>query len=294
MKRLLLSLLAGCAAVGSLSAQTSVWKVTKGDATLYLGGTCHVLRPSDLPLPAEFDVAYSAAKRVVFETDMARIQSAEMQQIIATRGVFIDGSTLDQALSPEAWAALTKYCMRNQLPLAQLRTMRPWLIAVMLAAIELQKLGVSQEGADAHYFKRAKADAKPVGELETFERQVDYLTGLAGDRPSDLVLNTLTDLDQLDREFPALIAAWRKGDLATLERLMNRELRVKYPDLHRHLIVERNDAWLPVVEKMLGTPEVEFVLAGVGHMPGSEGLVARLRERGCQVEQITAAPAATK
>lgn len=291
MKRILLSLLAGCAAVGSLSAQTSVWKVTKGDSTLYLGGTCHVLRPGDLPLPAEFDQAYAAADTVVFETDMARIQSPEMQQIIATRGLFTDGTTLEQALSPECWTALGKYCEQRQLPLERLRPMRPWLLAVMLAAIELQKLGVSQDGVDTIYFKRAKTDAKRIGELESFERQIDYMIGIAGDHPSDLLLNTLADLDQIAQEFPALIAGWRTGDLVTLERIMNRELREKYPDLHRRLLVERNDAWLPVIETMLGTPEVEFVLVGVGHMSGTEGIVARLRARGCRVEQITATPA---
>jgi uncharacterized protein len=289
MKLLLPSLLAAAALTSSLSAQTSVWKVTKGDGVLYLGGTCHVLRPADLPLPPEFDQAYTAAKTLVFETDLARMQSPEMQQIVMRRGMFTDGTTLERALSPEAWTALNKYCEKRQLPIAQLQPMRPWLLTVMLAVIELQKLGVSQQGADVIYFQRAKADGKNVGELETFERQVDYLTGMADDRPSELVINSLADLDDLAKEFPELLAAWRKGDLVALERLMNRDLREKYPDLHRKLLVERNDAWLPVIEKLLATPEVEFVLAGVGHMSGAEGIVARLRERGCQVEQVTAA-----
>ncbi|HLP24496.1 MAG TPA: TraB/GumN family protein, partial [Acidobacteriota bacterium] len=289
MKSVLLSLLAAAALTSSLHAQTSVWKVTQGDSVLYLGGTCHVLRPSDLPLPPEYDQAYAAAKTVVFETDLARMQSPEMQQVVMQRGMFTDGTTLEQALSPEAWTALQKYCEQRQFPIDQLRPMRPWLLTVMLAVIELQKLGVSQQGADSIYFQRAKADAKGIGELETFERQVDYITGMAGDRPSELVLNSLADLDQLPKEFPELIAAWRKGDLATLEQLMNRDLREKYPELHQKLLVERNNAWLPVIEKLLATPDVEFVLAGVGHMSGPEGIVARLRERGCKVEQVTAA-----
>lgn len=292
MKLLLRSLLAATALTSSLVAQTSVWKVTRGDSVLYLGGTCHVLRPSDLPLPAEFDQAYAAAKTVVFETDLARAQSAEMQQIVMQRGMFTDGTTLEQALSPEAWAALKKYCEQRQLPIDQLRPMRPWLLTLMLAVIELQKLGVSQQGVDAIYLQRAKADGKSLGELETFECQVAYLTGMADDRPSELVLNSLHDLGNLAKEFPELLAAWRQGDLATLERIMNRELRAKYPELHRKLLVERNDAWLPVIEKLLASPDVEFVLAGVGHMSGPEGIIARLRQRGCTVEQVTAPPAA--
>jgi len=287
MKRLLLSFLAAALA-GPLSAQTSVWKVTRGDSILYLGGTCHLLRPADFPLPPEFDQAYTAATRLVCETDLARLQSPEMQQIIATRGLFTDGATLQQALSAEAWAAVGRYCTQRQLPIEPLRPMRPWLLTVMLAALELQKLGVSQQGVDLVYFQRAQADRKSLGQLEAFERQVDYLAGMADEQPSELVLNTLAELDQVGRDFPQLLAAWRRGDLAALDRLMNRELREKYPALHRRLVVERNAAWLPVIERMLATPEIEFVLAGAAHMSGPEGLVARLRERGCRVEQVVA------
>lgn len=291
MKRLLLTLLAVSAAAVSVPAQTSVWKVIRNGSTLYLGGTCHVLRPADLPLPSEFDQAYRAASVVYLETDFARMQSAEMQQIIATRGMFTDGTTLDRILSPAAWNALRSYCEKRQLPTEQLRSMRPWLATVMIAAIELQKLGVTQEGADKIYFERARADGKRLGELESFDRQVDYIVGMGSDRPDELMLNSLHDLDKLAHDFPALLAAWRRGDLLELERLMNRELQDKYPELHRKLIVERNEAWLPVIERLLDTPEVEFVLAGVGHMSGPEGLVARLRSRGCSIEQVTPSPA---
>lgn len=288
MKRFLLSVLAGCAAAGSLCAQTSVWKVTKGNSTLYLGGTCHVLRASDLPLPPEFDAAYRAATVVYFETDLARAQSPEMQQIVMTRGIFTDGTTIDQIVSPATWAELSRYCEKRQIPLPQFRNMKPWLLAVMIAAIELQKLGVSQEGADMIYLGRVRADGKKLGQLETFERQVDYLTGMAGDKPDEFLRNAVSDLDKIETEFTQLLGAWRKGDLAAIDGFMNRELREKYPELHRRLIVERNNAWLPVVEKLLATPETEFVLAGVGHMAGPEGLVAQLRAHGCKVEQVTA------
>src|SRR5258706_8959427 len=95
--------------VVAVSAQSSVWKVTRGPATLYLGGTIHLLRPSDLPLPAEFEMAYVASAQLYFETDIARVQSPEMQEIVATRGMFTDGRTLDQVLKPETWKAVQAY-----------------------------------------------------------------------------------------------------------------------------------------------------------------------------------------
>jgi len=272
----------------TLSAQTSVWKVTRGDSTLYLGGTCHVLRQQDFPLPAEYDLAYAASKRVYFETDIERTKSPEMQQIVAREGVFTDGRTLQKVLTPEAWAAVEKFCGARGIPTAQVQTMKPWLFVLMVTVIELQRLGVTQEGVDAKYFAKAQADGRSVGQLETFEEQVAFITGMAGDKPSDFVLQGLTDLDEVATEFPKLLAAWRAGDLGELERIMNEELHKKYPELYRTLIVNRNNAWMKKIDALLASPEVEFVLAGAGHMSGDVGLIAQLRARGAKVEQVVA------
>src|SRR5688572_27599184 len=51
------------------SAQSSIWKVTHGEDSLYVGGTVHLLRKSDFPLPVEFDVAVAAAEEIWFEVD---------------------------------------------------------------------------------------------------------------------------------------------------------------------------------------------------------------------------------
>jgi uncharacterized protein YbaP (TraB family) len=270
-------------------ADTSVWKVSRGGATLYLGGTCHLLRPADLPLPPEYDQAYAAAQKVYFETDIARVMSPEMQQIISTRGLYGPGQSLDAAIDAEAWRRIQDYCAKTGLPTANVSRMKPWLFIVMVSAMEMQKLGVTQEGADVIYFKRAKADGKPVGSLESFEAHIDFLTGMGAGKESEIIRSSLDDLAQAIEDFPKLLAAWRAGDLAAVEKEMLQEMRTKYPDIFKELIVTRNNAWLSSIDDMLKSPETELVLAGFGHMAGPEGLIAQLRQRGCEVTQLTAA-----
>ena len=70
MTRILIATLAGLI-IGSIAiADSSVWKVQSDDSVLYIGGTCHVLRESDFPLPEEFQKAYEASATLVFETDI--------------------------------------------------------------------------------------------------------------------------------------------------------------------------------------------------------------------------------
>lgn len=270
-----------------LAAQTSVWKVTRGDAVLYLGGTCHVLRPTDFPLPPEFEQAFAASTKVLFETDLARAQSPEMQQVVRQHGLFTDGRTLKSVLTPEAWTAVEAYCAKSGLPVAQVMPMKPWLFALILTVGEMQKLGLSLEGVDAHYFKQARAAGKAVGELESFEQHMKFIINLGAGHESEMIAKTLEDLADMPKLLDGILTSWKKGDLAAIEQTMLREMRDKYPAIYRPLIVERNQAWLPKLEAMLGTPEVEFVLAGVGHMAGPDGLIPQLRARGCTVEQVT-------
>ena len=58
----------------------SVWKVSNDQHNLYIGGTIHVLTPKDYPLAKEYDLAYQAADKVIFETDMEAVSSPEFGQ----------------------------------------------------------------------------------------------------------------------------------------------------------------------------------------------------------------------
>jgi uncharacterized protein YbaP (TraB family) len=211
-----------------------------------------------------------------------------MAKIVNQHGLFAGGHTLRDALSPTAWSAVESYCARSGLPVEKAQAMKPWFFVLMATVVEMQKLGLSLEGVDAHYFQRARAQGKPVGELETFERHVQFLLNLGAGHESELVEQSLDDLKDMPVELVRLLEAWRAGDLAKLDAAMLDDLRERYPTMYRELIVDRNTAWLPQLDTMLATPEIEFVLAGAGHMAGPDGLVARLRAQGCTVEQVIA------
>ncbi len=276
-----------------LRADSSVWKVSRGGNTVYLGGTIHLLRATDLPLPREFDAGFAASAQLVFETDLAKLQSDEMQQVVLTRGMFTDGRNLEQAISPEAWKVARAYAAKSGMPLDALRQLKPWLFVVTLAQVELQKLGVSDEGVDLRLYHRAREAGKPTGELEPFAQHLDYLINLGAGHESEMIKSSIDDLEEMPATIEQLIAAWKMGNLATIDQYMVEDMRKSYPEIYRELLVSRNRLWLPKIEAMLKTPEVEFVLVGVGHLAGPDGLVAQLKARGCTVEQFKV-PAAPK
>ncbi len=103
---------------------------------------------------------------------------------------------------------------------------------------------------------------------------------------SAMVLNTIDDIEEIPEQLSQMISAWRSGDVGRIDRMILEDLRTEFPNVFRDLFVTRNEAWLPRIKTLLGTPEVEMVLVGAGHLAGDDGLIARLREQGYMVDPL--------
>jgi uncharacterized protein YbaP (TraB family) len=239
-----------------------------------------------LPLPPEFDEAYSAAKSVYFETDLDAMSSPEAQMELLAEGMIAGGGTLQDLVSDETWEAIKGYCEKNSLPLEAFARMKPWMFALSLGVLEQQKLGMAEEGVDLIYNKRAKEDGKLTHGLESLEHHIGFLTSLADGQENELILSTLQDLKEAPRLIDELVAAWRAGDLEKVDSLFLVEMRDEFPSLYEDLIVGRNEAWVRQIDALFKTPEVELVLVGVGHFAGPDSLLDVLREAGCEITKL--------
>ena len=83
--------------VGAYAA-SSVWQVSKGENSVFIGGTIHVLSDADYPLPAAFEHAYSKSPILVFEADMAKMKTPAFQAAMLRAVSYSDGASLKSAL----------------------------------------------------------------------------------------------------------------------------------------------------------------------------------------------------
>jgi uncharacterized protein YbaP (TraB family) len=263
-----------------------VWKVSNGQQSLFVGGTIHVLSPSDYPLPSVFDQAYQQTDVLVFEADVAQMQTAEAQRLIIEKTTYSDGSTLRQALSAKTYAMLTQFLLERGGDVSSFDQFKPGMLTILLTLNELQRLGQSGQGVDAFYDQRAITDKKPRLFLETIAQQLDFLGNMGAGKEDSLVLHTLDELQDLSSAMLQLKSAWKKGDNEALMAVALTPWMGDFPALYQTLLVQRNNAWLPQIEAMLVTPAVEYVLVGALHLVGEDGVLEQLRGRGYQVEQL--------
>lgn len=283
MKKVLLFFLALFAVI-VVNAQTSVWKVTGKGSTMYLGGTVHMLRANDFPLPAQFDSAYAHSSVITLETNTDELQKPEVAQKMMQKMMLTDGKTLKSILSDSSYKALERVCTSMGLPIANLSQFKPSMVTMVLTVMQSQKMGFSTDGVDKTFATKAKNDGKKILFLETLEQQINFITNMGDGIENEFVMQSIDDLEKTMQIFPEMVKAWRTGSDEGMSKYADM-IRV-YPSIYKPLLVDRNNNWLPVIESYLATPETEFVLVGSLHLYTTDGIVKMLKDKGYKVEQL--------
>lgn len=267
-------------------AETAVWQVEKDGNRMYLGGTLHLLTADDFPLPEAFDYAYSRAGTVYLETDIGAMNSPEFLSKSMAAMSYRDGRTLETVLEPDTYNQLKRYLAGKGMPIAMLNGLTAGGVSLTITILELQSLGYTNVGVDRHYYSKAWSDGKELGFFETPDEQLSFIAELGEGIEDEMVRYTLADIARLSELFNAMKAQWRNGDMEALFNTMIVDMKDQFPDAYASLFLNRNNAWMPTIEAMAATEEVEFVLVGAAHMAGPEGLISQLRAKGYKITQL--------
>ena len=262
---------------------SSVWKISRGGNTLFLGGSVHILRDADYPLPDEFDMAYSQSSMLVIETDVEQLADPGVAQYL-TANTFLPGNqTLRSVLDPETYELLAAAFREYGQRLEELRRFKPSMVVNILTLLQMQKMGFVQEGVDFYYLKKAKDEEKPVGYLESIETQIDLIITMGSGYENDFVRYSLYDMESTENELLSLLDEWKNGGSSKTEEILL-EMKDEWPQIYRTVITDRNSAWMPQIEQYLASGTVSFVIVGLAHIHGPDGLLQQLKNAGCKVE----------
>lgn len=286
MKKLMLGVILNLIVNFSVSADTSLWKVQLHTSVTYLGGTCHVLREADYPLPEEFEKAYEDSDIIVFETEIGELNSIGTQEMIVRKGIYNDGLSLDKVLSHKTYDILRRYCESLGIPVSSLNRLKPSLVVLTLLGLELQKMGVDQTGVDSYFHHKATMEGKKTEGLESVKEQIEFVLSMGRGNEDDFIEHSIKDLKKTKQLINELIAAWKQGDENKLYEVFVAQMKKDYPDLYETLLAGRNREWLPEIERYLQTPQKEFILVGVGHLVGEDGIIEHLRRRGYKINKF--------
>lgn len=268
--------------------QPMLWKVSKGESTVYLLGSMHFLKDNDYPLSADVNAAYKDAEKLVFEIAPDEMNSPAAMMLTLQHGMYHDPNRkLQDDLPASTWKELVAYGAQNKLPEAALQKFEPWMASLTMIAIETEKMGMKPDmGLDMHFMQMASADHKPTAGLETVDQQLAIFYNSPLKLQQDMLSQSLEEIADFSKEMNEEHDTWRRGDDRGMLADAKKEF-AKYPDLYQKLLAQRNRNWIPQIEKMLnGGKDDTLMIVGALHLPGPDGVVHLLQQKGYTVERI--------
>jgi uncharacterized protein len=277
---------------GAVKAEPAIWKVEKRDsgARLYLFGSLHYGSESFYPLPERVLTAYRESDVLAVELDSGALAPEFAQQAVYRLGQYTENRNLPQQLGPELWLQLQDQSKTLGLDPEQWVYIKPWLAALQLVNFQVSISDYQQRlGLDSYFLELARTDeSKEIRQLETLEQQLYLFAGLSDQQQRDFLARTLKDFDAGRAYLTALAHAWKAGDVEALEAAVlgafNEE---EYSQkLYHRVFRMRNKAMVGVLGEYLNQGERVFLVVGVGHLLGEDGLVQQLAQQGYSVRRL--------
>jgi len=263
-----------------------LWKAVSDRGTFYIQGSVHLLKAADYPLDPAIENAYARSDVIVFETDMNAMLSMETQQLIMQKALLPGERTLEGELDPEVYSLLTEELSAAGLPPPMVRKFKPWFATMTLMVLRMQAMGLDpNHGLDQYFHGRAVADKKTEIGLETVEFQINLFDVLSEGNQDGYTRHALKELEQIETFLDEMLAAWKTGDLAVLDKMVQESFQ-DYPAMYKKFVTDRNRTWADKLEGLAKKDQTCMVVVGTAHLAGKEGLLELLKEKGFSIEQL--------
>ncbi len=265
----------------AVAEQGLLWQISGKGAQGYLFGTMHSDDERVTQLPAEVARHFAIADTLVLEVAL----DERSQQAAAVQMLLPPGNSVSTLLG-EPMATEVKEVMRARGVSAEsTERMQLWVIAMTLSMPQPQ----SGLFLDKLLYQQAGKEGKGFEPLESINEQLSVFTALTVAEQKELLQSVLRHHGEYPLLFEEMTQAYLDRDLERLRRMSRNSPISDNTALQRkieaRLIDKRNQRMAARIETVLGKGRV-FVAVGALHLPGEEGLIALLRQRGYTLEAL--------
>jgi uncharacterized protein YbaP (TraB family) len=269
-------------------AANYLWEVSSLTNHVYLFGTVHAGKQDWYPLDPAIEQAFNDAKVLAVEADILDVESMRKS---ASASTYKPPDSLKDHVVAVDYARLQKLLPRYGIGEHEMDAMKPFIAVSVLVFTEWARLGFTPTyGVDAYFLRKAKAELKPIVELEGIDAQLRLIDSLTEAENRLIFEGTLTALETglTDRQIDGMVKAWKEGDPAAMLEVAKKynEDVAGARDFEEKFVWSRHDAMVEKIEGFLDkTRDPHFVAVGALHLAGPRGLVEMLRKRGYLVRQ---------
>lgn len=285
-----------------------LWKVSDENSSVWVLGSVHFGDSSFYPFDSVIENAFANAEELAVEIDMSDDSvSSEVASQSVARGVYEDGTRLQDVLPAEIWNSFDSVCTAWGIPSANFQRLRPWFAATSLSAIAIQRSGIDPAlGVDMVLMERASQEGKTIVGLETAQEQVGALadsndadsteTGVSDSAGIYYLKTTLREISELDSLVSQIVVAWKTGNDSLLRAAMGEDdesedespAEKNYKEnLEERVYTSRNEKMAASIGEFLKEDRSVFVVVGAAHLAlEKESVIELLKKKGFGVERF--------
>jgi len=271
-------------AAGAAQAEPAMWVVKDKDSTIYMIGTVHLLRSETTWKTPKIEKALADSQELWLEIVDVDDQAA-MQPLIMKHGVD-QQKPLSAKLTDAQKAKLAAVSAKYGVNPAQMEPLKPWLVGLTFSVLPIQKAGFDPNaGVDRVLKAAAVKEGDKIAAFETTEQQVMFFAGMSEAEQIAFMEAALDDADRGVAVLDQLAEAWAKGDVDTIGKVMNDEMKADAPQVYDLLLTQRNIRWAEKIDQMLEGSGTHLVAVGAGHLAGPDSVQVQLKKRGIEAKR---------
>ncbi len=263
-----------------------LWELKGAAKNIRLLGSVHFLREQDYPLPDQIQRAYETADILIMELDLDDLDPMEMQSAVQELAIDPHGRDLASLMGPRDFKKAKRGINQLAIDIEPLTAYEPWFVALQITQIKLAETKLENGlGVEAWFVMRASEDGKPLHGLETLQDQLGALDSLPGKAQRRFLLQTIDEASEIEAGVDTLIAAWRQGDIATLEQELLLSVE-QQPELYERILRRRNRNWVNTIRRFAGDEQDYLVVVGALHLIGEDSVLKMLADQGIEHRQV--------
>ena len=259
-----------------------LWEISgKGlEQSSYIFGTIHLIPKDDYFFTDIMKEKLKACQKLILEVD---INLSLADKIDAAKSIILpDGKSLSDLMSEDDYSAFQSYLLDSlgikKSTFKKINKIKP----LYSSALIINELTGKTKTYEKELNKMAEKNGMEVIGLESLKFQLDLINNISIEDQIKMITEEEMSGNPMDI-YNNMVDAYIKQDLTSLKNLMDTDDSML--ELGDDFIKNRNTDWIPKIETYISKSPV-FIAVGAGHLPGNEGVLNLLREKGYTITPV--------
>ena len=268
--------------VGQVTKNALLWEVKSKDGKIssYLYGTMHLMDADLFYFPKKLE-------KLLLKSDVLCMEIVNVNDPdISPDALFLKNETLTDFFSEVQMDSIYRWAEKSLLMnKEQFNTnfskAKPFLLLQFLLQSSLPENAKSYE---KEFENLAKNNKKTIEGLESVTEQLELFTSLSKKDQTEMVMSSLREEEEAKSSFQEMQKIYLTQNIDDLYTFMKKESDSPI-NSSRAILEERNQKWIPQMEKMMFSKSVFFAV-GAAHLAGPEGVIELLIKKGYTLTPI--------